>query len=81
MFTPDDLPVVEAHSHQLGFIVEVVELLARALVGFAGQIIQLVVAIQVHLEVLAAEVGALEQALLDVGVTHGRQQGREPVQA
>ncbi|MDT4879241.1 hypothetical protein FQZ97_1148920 [compost metagenome] len=81
LFAPDDLPIGEAHAYQFRLVVEVVELVAGALVGLAGHEVQLVVAVQVHLEGLATQVGTLEQAFLDIGIAHRRQQRGEPVEA
>ena len=50
----DHLPVVEAQRDQVAVVVEVDEALARALLLLAGQVRQQVVAVDVHLERLAA---------------------------
>ena len=74
------LPVLVAHRHELGVVVDVEELLARGLLLLAGEHRQLVVAVEVHLERLAHRVVAREQLVLDVRLAGRGQQRREPVE-
>ena len=59
------LPVVVAQREQVALAV-VEELVAGGLIDLAGQVRQLVVAVEVHPEVLVAGLVALQQLLLDV---------------
>ncbi|MNN47391.1 hypothetical protein D3C81_1618090 [compost metagenome] len=68
LLTEHQLPVTETHGDKLAIVVEVVEFFTCTLVGFTGQVIQLIEPIQVHLEVLAAHIGTLEQTLFDVRI-------------
>ena len=61
----DDLPLVVAQPDERAVVVEVEELLARA-GRFAGERIGDVVAVEMHLEGLVADLHALEQLLLHV---------------
>ena len=75
-----ELPVVVAKPHQVAFVGEVEELLARPLLFLTGQVRQEVVAIQMVLVGLAVRLIAREQLLLDVRVAGDGEQGRRPVE-
>ena len=60
------LPVLVTEGDQIAVVVEVGEIGARTVLVFAGQVSKLIVAVEMHLEGRAADVGALQQALLDV---------------
>src|SRR5262249_28756791 len=62
-----DLPVLVAYRDELSIVVDVEELLARGFVLLTGQEWQLIVAVEMHLEGLAAGIIAREQLTLDVG--------------
>ena len=57
-----ELPVVEPQRGEVAVVGDVEEVLARALVGLAGDVGQLVVPVEVHLVGGAAEVGARRAA-------------------
>ena len=72
----DDLPLVVAQADQRAVVVEVEELVARA-GRFAGQRIGDVVAVEMDLEGLVADLHALEQLLLHVrDARRGQQRGQ-----
>ena len=69
----DDLVLLVAQRGQVAVVAEVEELLARA-GRLAGERVGEVVAVEVHLEGLVADLHPLEQLLLDVGDAGGGQQ-------
>ena len=75
----DQLPVADPERHDLAVVVGVVEPVARAFVGLAGQVGQQVVAVDVDVEGLVAGLVALEQFLLDVRVAGCGQQRGQPL--
>ena len=77
----DELEVLVTHADDLTVVVEVDEAVACALVGLAGEVVELVVPVEVVLVLLAVNGGALEQAFRNVGVAGGGHQRREPVEA
>ena len=80
MLLEDDLPVFEAQGHEVAVVIEVDELLARALVLLAREIGQLVIAIEVDLEGLCPRLMALEQLFLDVRLARRGHERRQPIQ-
>ena len=74
------LPVVVAKPHQVAFVGEVEELLARSFLFLTGQVRQEVVAVQVVLVGLAVRLIAREQFLLDVRVARDGKQGWRPIE-
>src|ERR1700743_722962 len=81
LLTPDKLPVIEARGHQFSVVIEVEEFVASAMLLLSGKVGQLVVAVEMHLESLATNACAFEQAFLDIGAASGSQEGREPIEA
>ena len=75
----DELPVVVAQRGQVAVVGDVEEVLARALVGRAGDVVELVVPVEVHLVRRAGQVGARLEPVGDVGVAGGGEQRDEPV--
>src|SRR6516162_7872038 len=69
------LPVTETNRHELPVITEVDQRLPRTFLHFAGEVRQHVVAIEMDVEGLIADLRSLEQSLRDVQVAGGRQQG------
>src|SRR6185503_15566006 len=59
-------------------VIEVIEIVACGFLRLAGEVRQLVVSVEMHLDGLASEIGTLDQAILDVGVASGGNQRREP---
>src|SRR5262245_56013022 len=76
----DELPVLVPQADHVAVVVEVEELLPRALRLLAGEVGELVEAVEVHLEVLARGVRTLQELLLRIRVARCRQQGRHPVE-
>src|SRR5262245_58656037 len=79
LFHEHDLEVVETHGDQVAVVVEVEELLARAGFLFAQEQRRHVVTVEVDLEVLLADLVAFQEFPLDVWLTGGVQEGRQPV--
>ena len=81
MFAEDQLPVAIPHRDEITVIIEVVEVVTRALRALPVRIVQLVVAIQMVLERGVAALGlpAYEQAILHRRVSGGGEQSREPI--
>ena len=75
----DELPVVVAQRRQVTVVGDVEEVLARTGVGAAGDVVELVVAVQVHLVRRAGQVGPCLEPVGDVGVTRSGEERHEPV--
>lgn len=65
----DDFPILVAKRHQVAIVVEIEESISGALGLPAGEVGQLVVAIEMNLEGLRTGLMALEQLLLDIRIT------------
>src|SRR5262249_17996908 len=74
-------PVVVTHRDEDTIVIEVIELVSRSLRLLSGEIWQLIVAVEVNLEGLAAYIGTLEQLVLDIGVAGCRKQRWKPIKA
>ena len=74
-----ELPVVVAQRREVAVVGDVEEVLARARVRRAGEVVELVVPVEVHLVPGAVELGAGLEPVGDVGVAGRREQGDEPV--
>jgi CBS domain-containing protein len=72
------LPVADADGDDFAGIIDIDEL-ARAFLGFAGEVFVEVVAVDVVLVAAAVEFDALEEFFLDVGSAGGGGEGGQPV--
>ena len=79
VFQEDSFPILVAHGDDLAVVIHVHEALARRLVGFAADVVELVGAIDVVLVTAAVEFDALFQLLHDVGIASGGGEGGQPV--
>ena len=79
MLEEDELPVVIAQCGEVAVVGDVEEVLARALLGGSGDVVELVVTVEVHLVRRTGQVGATLEPVRDVGVSGSGQQGDEPV--
>ncbi len=79
LFQEDDFPILDPHGDDVAVVVEVEEPAPRAFLDLAGQIGKLVVAVDVDLVDLAADVHALEEFVLHIGISGRSDERREPV--
>ncbi|MNE31430.1 hypothetical protein D3C80_1249990 [compost metagenome] len=59
LFAIDNLPIVIAHAYKVAIIAEVEELVTSTFISLTRQVVQLVEAVQVYLEVTPSDVGSL----------------------
>ena len=79
VFEEDDFPVLVAGGDDLAVVVDVPELVAGGFVGFAGEVVELVIAVDVVAVFAAVEFSAGAELVGDGGVTGDGGEGGEPI--
>ena len=74
-----ELPVVVAKRGQITVIGHVEEVVAGGFVDLPGQVLELVMAVEMNLVLLAIEFGTCTELFGNVGYSGGRQERDEPV--